>query len=151
MENYGVAYRSRLLDIDALLAASPQRTTTVAHLGGVAIECRLKALIVRYHAINEWGDKSNRPKDPRTLQPIMRTSHALFPAVKLMDKLYKKAMADPHFIRHLDAVNYPVGASDTDFIGLRYSSQDINVTNITNWQRSFAYVQRWLEKNEKLL
>jgi hypothetical protein len=151
MEDYEEAYRQRLLDINALLAADPKRTTAAAHVGGVAIECRLKALIISYHEILEWGEKSRRPKDPRTSQPIQRTSHALFAAVKQMDVLYKKAMTDQHFIRHLNAVNYPVGASETDFIALRYSSRNLNEANMEGWKRSFSYVQNWLEKNEKLL
>lgn len=55
MEDYERAYKNRLLDIDALLAANVPRITAATHLGGVAIECRLKALVITYHSIKEWA------------------------------------------------------------------------------------------------
>lgn len=90
MEDYEAAGGSRMLDIAVLLAATPPRTTAAVHLGGVAIECRLKAIIVKYHQIAAWGDLSGRKGDPRYRQPIPRTMHALLPAIKLVDNLYKK-------------------------------------------------------------
>ena len=151
MEEYERAYKNRLLDIDALLAANIPRITAATHLGGVAIECRLKALVITYHSIKEWGEPSKRVGDPRFRVPIGRTSHGLISAVKLMSTLYKKAMADRHFLNHLSDVTYPTGSTVTDFIALRYSSHDLDGQALVNWKRSFDYVIGWLEKNEKLL
>lgn len=151
MENYEEAHRLRLLDVDALLAVAPPRSTAAAHLGGVAVECRLKALILTYHKINVWDEPSKRVGDPRHKRPIQRTSHALRAAVKLMDVLYKKAQADPQFLKHLESVTYPAGANASDFIALRYSGSDLGSEIFPEWRRSLDYVLGWLKKNEVLL
>jgi hypothetical protein len=151
MENYEEAHRQRLLDIDALLAAQIPRSTAAIHLGGVAVECRLKALVLTYHQINAWDESSQRKNDPKHGLRISRTSHALTAALKLMDVLYRKARTDSQFLKHLNAVTYPVGATQTDFIALRYSSSEIREEATEEWKRSLDYVLGWLKKNEALL
>lgn len=151
MENYEKAYRNRVLDIDALLAAEVPRITAATHFGGVAVECKLKSLVINYHNITEWDDLSTRAGDPRFRQPISRTSHGLITAVRLMSELHKKALADRYFLKHLNEINYPTGATVIDFIALRYSSQNLDQQALVNWKRSFDYVIGWLEKNGKLL
>ncbi|NHZ99989.1 hypothetical protein [Massilia sp. CCM 8734] len=151
MENYDAAFKCRIDDISALLGATPPRGVAAVHLGGVAIECRIKALIISYHQITAWGGLSQRPSDPRTGQPILRTSHALAPALKIVDNLYKKALADKLFLKHLGNLTYPTGASAIDFIALRYTSNALSAKTLNEWQTSFKYVVGWLQKNEGLL
>ena len=68
-----------------------------------------------------------------------------------MNDLYLKAKADPEFLKHLNSVTYPVGATETDFIALRYSAHDLDPAALHVWQRSLNYVLGWLKKNENLL
>lgn len=151
MENYDKAHECRLEDIDTLLAGQNPRGTAAAHLGGAAVECRLKALVLRYHNISTWNDKSKRHKDSRYGTPILRTGHGLIAAVRLMQDFYGRAKADPLFLKHLNNVTYPAGQTDTDFIALRYSAQNLEGDSLLQWQNSLKYVLGWLKKNEGLL
>lgn len=151
MENYEKAHECRLLDIDALLAGKNQRGTAAAHLGGAAVECRLKALVLTYHKISTWNDQSKRRKDSRFGKPIPRTGHGLIGAVRLMQDLFDKAKADPLFLKHLNNVTYPAGQTETDFIALRYSAQNLGGASLLQWHNSLKYVLGWLKKNEALL
>ena len=151
MEDYEVAHKNRLSDIDVLLAGPNKRGTAAIHLGGVAVECRLKALIILYHRIAAWDDPSKRPKDAKLGQPIARTGHSLISAVRMMPEIYAKAKADPSFLKHLSNINFPTGSSLIDFIALRYASAEISEPAISSWRESLKYVLGWLKKNEALL
>jgi hypothetical protein len=151
MENYEAAHKCRLLDIDALLAGPNQRITTAAHIGGVVVECRLKALVLTYHKITAWDEVSKRRKDARFGHPIPRTGHGLIAGVRLMQDLFLKAKADPQFLMHLNRVTHPTGATAIDFIALRYSAHDMDRETLLVWRKSLDYVLGWLKKNENLL
>lgn len=150
MEDYAGAFLARHLDVQALLAHQVPRNTAALHLAGVTIECRLKELVVAYHTLAAWDNPSARRNDPRHGTPIPRPGHSLRAALRLLDGLYRKALADPRFLTHLDRVNHPTGASVVDFIALRYSSGDINAASMMEWQKSFDYVLGWLKKNENV-
>jgi hypothetical protein len=150
MENYAGACESRLKDVTALLGCVPPRSVAAAHLGGIAIECRIKALILDYHKIANWGDQSRRPKDAMRNQSIARPGHSLIAALRQMDDLRRKAMADKYFIEHLDRLTHPAGSTALDFIDLRYRADELGKETLHNWHRSLKYVQGWLEKNEGL-
>jgi len=151
MENYEKAHECRLLDIEVLLAGQNQRGTAAAHLGGTAVECRLKALVLTYHKISTWDEPSKRRKDSRCGIPIPRTGHGLIGAVRLMQGLFDKSKADHLFLKHLSNVTYPAGQTDTDFIALRYSTQNLEGASLQQWHISLKYVLGWLNKNEALL
>lgn len=151
MEDYQKAHELRLQDIDCLLAGPNKRMIAAAHLGGVAVECRLKALIAVYHQIAEWDQPSRRPRDPKRGTPIPRTGHSLIAGVRLMPDIYAKAKADPLFLGHLSNLNFPLGSTVNDFIALRYSSTEPDEELMTSWKESLNYVLGWLKKNEALL
>ncbi|WP_295385434.1 hypothetical protein [uncultured Thiodictyon sp.] len=65
-----------------------------------------------------------------------------------MNDLYRKAKADPFFLMHLNRLMHPKGATDVDFIALRYSAEEQSETEIREWQHSLDYVCGWLRKNE---
>lgn len=150
MENYAGAFVARNLDVDALLDHRSPRTTAAVHMAGATVECRIKELIVAYHSLLNWGDLSGRTKDPKSGTPIVRPGHSLVGALRLMNDVYKKALADPRFLTHLDRVNHPTGASSIDFIALRYSASDIHADSMVEWSKSYNYVLGWLLKNEKV-
>ena len=150
LEDYEQASPSRQTDVETLLINANQRTTAAVPLGGIAVECKLKALIIKYHNIGAWDDCSRRKKDPKLGQGISRPGHSLFASVKLMDGIYRKAKTDPLFLMHLERIMHPAGATASDFIELRYSASDIDEASINDWQQSFRYVMGWLLKNEDI-
>lgn len=150
MEDYEQASASRHADVDALLTGTNPRAIAAAHLGGVAVECKLKSLVAKYHEIVSWDDNSRRKKDPRLGQPIARPGHGLIAALRLMDLVYRKAKADPMFLKHLDRVMHPAGATSLDFIELRYVAKELDNNSLSSWKQSFLYVLNWLKKNEAI-
>jgi hypothetical protein len=147
MEDYLGAHKARIADVEVLLAAMSKRSTAAAHLGGVAVECRLKDLVLKYHDIAAWGDASRRAKDPLHNNPIPRPGHGLVGSLRLMKMLYARALADHLFLQHLGRINHPMGATASDFIDLRYSGEEINAMACGEWKRSLEYVVGWLDKN----
>jgi len=101
MEDYAGAHEARSKDVEALLAVQPPRATAAAHLGGIAVECRLRALVVHYHRLTNWNDLSGRAKDPKSKQPIARPGHGLLNALQTMDAIYRRAKADSLLLIHL--------------------------------------------------
>jgi hypothetical protein len=148
MEDYAGACTERYRDVEALLQSNPMRSTAAVHLGGIAVECQIKALVLRYHRICVWNEKGERAQDAFFKKPIARPGHNLVAAVKQMTRLYEKAKADPLFLKHLDGVMHPVGSRDADFIGVRYSATALESNALQPWQKSLDYVRGWLKKNE---
>lgn len=148
MEDYAGACTARHLDVDALLTAEPKRCTAAAHIGGIAVECQIKALILAYHRIGSWSEQGRHPRDPYFGKSVERPGHHLLSAVKVMARLYEKAKADPLFLRHLDQVMHPTGSRDADFISMRYAADDLNEATLAAWRESLTYVSGWLKKNE---
>lgn len=148
MENYAGACSARYLDVETLLGSLPPRTVAAVHIGGIAVECRLKALILNYHGITEWNQHGRRARDAYAGRPVQGPGHHLVSALKLMTRLFDKAKADPLFMKHLDQVMHPVGSRDIDFIALRYSANELNGDSLATWRKSLDYVTGWLKKNE---
>lgn len=148
MEDYAGACAARHLDVEALLSSEPKRPTAAAHIGGIAVECQIKALVLSYHGIGAWSEQGRRARDAHYGRPVERPGHHLVSSVKLMARLYEKARADPLFIKHLDKVMHPAGSRDADFIALRYAANDLDGNTLDAWRRSLNYVSGWLKKNE---
>ncbi len=60
MEDFAGAYLARKNDI-TVLPKNQNHTIAIFHLGGIAVECRLKSLLLDYHKINKFFENSNRP------------------------------------------------------------------------------------------
>ncbi len=150
MEDYSSACIARYLDVDALIASEPPRSTAAVHIGGIAVECQIKAQILVYHRISKWTQLGQRPKESYYGRPVDRPGHHLLSAVKVMGRVYERARADPLFIKHLDRLMHPVGSRNADFIDLRYAGSDIAQNSLDDWRQSLKYVDGWLRKNEAL-
>lgn len=148
MEDFAGAYLARKNDLSAL-PKKQHHAIAVFHLGGIAVECRLKSLLLVYHRINRFDENSNRPKDSMYSQPVMNPSHGLLTALKRMPDFHKKAKSDVLLLKHLHTILYPLGSTDVDYIGLRYIPQTSQSQE--DWQKSFDYVCGWLEKNGKTI
>ncbi len=151
MEDYAGAYWDRTKDVKVLLGEKGPREVAAFHLGGIAVECRVKALLACYHGITEWAQPSKRAKDPRRKQPINNPGHDLFGAIRHMASLHKRAKTDPLFLKHLGRILHPTGATATGFIAIRYSSREVPPAELAEWKQSFSYVCGWLRKNEEVL
>ncbi|SJM94295.1 hypothetical protein [Crenothrix polyspora] len=149
MEDYSGAYSARKNDVFELSRLQTDHTIAIFHLGGIAVECRLKSLLFFYHGISEWKHKSLRKKDSMFDQVIINPKHDLTKAIERMPDLYSKAITDAQFIKHLKNVIFPLGSVNPDYINLRYIPHTIQSKE--HWQQSFDYVCGWLEKNEKTI
>lgn len=148
MEDYTGACEARYLDVEALLCFEPMRSTAAIHIGGIAVECQIKALVLVYHGIGAWNEQGRRARDAHYGRSVARPGHSLVSSVKLMARLYEKAKADPLFIKHLDQLMHPAGSRDADFIDMRYAANDLDGVNMDAWRKSLNYVRGWLKKNE---
>lgn len=151
MEDYQSAAEARLLDVEVLLQGANPRCVAASHLGGAAVECRLKALIAKYHKIGEWGEKSSRVGDPKSNQQISNPGHSLASAIKAMPAVYNRAKLDNDFVLHLSRIMHPMGATTMDFIALRYRGVNLASGTLADWRTSFKYVVGWLKKNEVIV
>ncbi|MDI1279652.1 hypothetical protein [Methylobacter sp.] len=146
MDDYTGAYIARKNDISVL---PKHHAIAIFHLGGIAVECRLKSLLLLYHQISDWDQKSRRIKDSMYNQPIANPSHGLLSALRRMSDISRQAKLDKQFLTHLQKILYPLGSTDIDYISLRYIPQ--TTQSQEDWQKSFDYVCGWLEKNERIL
>ena len=148
MEDFAGAYLARKNDI-SVLPKNQHHTIAIFHLGGIAIECRLKSLLLLYHKISEFDEKSNRAKDSMHNQIINNPSHGLLTALRRMPDFNNRAKLDGQFLKNLNKILYPLDRTDIDYISLRYIPQTLQSQE--DWQKSFDYVCGWLEKNEKTI
>ncbi len=146
MEDYSGAYTERKRDVRALLDLE-SHDIAIFHLGGIAVECRLKALLAMYHRIREWEEKSHRRKDSMFGQPVKNPKHSFLTALKRMPELYNQAKKDHNLLKHLQRIFNPLGATTIDFISCRYIAHSSASQEI--WKQSFDYVCGWLKKNER--
>jgi len=149
MEDFTGAYIERKRDTSVLLALQSDHSIAIFHLGGIAIECRLKALIILYHNLHDWKHKSRRQGDDLFDTSIKNPSHRLIEAIQSMPILYDKAKMDAAFLQHLSNIINPLGTSESDYISLRYSSK--TEQPLDGWQKSFNYVCGWLDQNMRFI
>ena len=148
MEDYTGAFLERKQDTDALLLLKKHEIASF-HLGGIAIECRLKALLFLYHQITGWDQTSKRRKDAMFKQEIKNPSHSLLMAIRHMPDLYDRAKLDNDFLTHLHHIIHPLGATNNNYISLRYIPQ--STCSQDDWKRSFDYVCGWLKTNQGIV
>jgi len=149
MEDFANTYKARKHDAFVLFNLKHNHKVAAFHLGGVAIECYLKSLMLTYHKIKNWNETSNRTKDAMFKQPISNPSHSLLNALKHMPDIYKRAKLDKNFMMHINKVMYPLGSTMIDYISIRYTPE----TNSSpeDWHVSFNYVCGWIEKNKEII
>ncbi len=148
MEDFAGAYLARKNDL-SVLPKNQHHAIAVFHLGGIAVECFLKSLLLDYHQIDRFNEISNRRKDSMYNQAVMNPSHGLLTALRRMQDVYEKAKSDNQLLKHLNTILYPLGSTEVDYISLRYIPQSSQ--SHEEWHKSFNYVCGWLEKNGKTI
>ncbi|NOS88052.1 MAG: hypothetical protein HOP34_05835 [Methylococcaceae bacterium] len=154
MEDFTGAYLARKNDIFAL-PRNQNHAVAIFHLGGIAIECRLKAMLLKYHRITKLGfkvsdsEKSKRIGDAMYDNPILNPGHNLLKAIEDMPVLNAAALSDSYFFGHLENIRRPLGLSNPDYINLRYIPDTQQA--ISAWQDSFNYINQWLQQNNRII
>lgn len=149
MEDFTGAYIERKRDTLALLDLQNNHSIAAFHLGGIAIECYLKSLLISYHQLSAWKHKSLKQNDPLFDKPITNPSHRLMEAIQNMSDLYNIAMTDSAFLNHLSRIINPLGEDFPNYISLRYLSGINHPTE--EWLQSFHYVLGWLDQNKRAI
>lgn len=152
-EDYTKAFEERSRDVSILADAG--RCIGAMHLGGMAVECRLKMLILEYHRIAAFGEHGARPKDARLGEPIVNPEHGLVRALKDMRNLWVRARRDTLFLRRLNTLIHPLEAMhdhrDMTYVSIRYTGAEPDTTQMDAWLEAWRYVIGWLQKNLRLV
>jgi hypothetical protein len=158
MEDFRHAYQERLQD--KTLLESADRRTAAMHLGGVTIECLLKAMRVEIDHISDWhipGEKCPTCKAavrPGHLQHhgIENPGHHLFIAIqrwpRLMQRITKMDRAQrDSFIRWIRLLETPT----CHYIDLRYTCDSPSDAEFQQWQEAFKRTHAWLQAQDNNL
>lgn len=146
MEDYRRAYLERALDKNELDGRG--RQVASAHLGGIAIECFLKAIVVQAHGISAWHDpEHNKPQTHGVRNP----GHALMRAVYGVPKLASQyhaliSLGHTDVQSALTKVQQPAPCG---YISLRYEA--VCNFDYADWKRAFDTLHKWISDAEKLV
>lgn len=132
MEDFQAAYLERVKDVVILDAAGRHRAAM--HLGGIAIECLLKAIICTSFpkGINEWKADDSTP-GPGVINPGHSYQKALNSARKYNRRLQLMVQRTPSVIQLLQDVETP----DLHFISMRYSGFEPDPEVYKRWYTSY--------------
>jgi hypothetical protein len=142
MEDYKGAFHDRLADTKVLMEATPSRKNAALHMGGVTIECQLKALIVSVHRIANWQTSTNGET-----HGITNPGHELSAAIKRIAKLHTRVTSSPEVVKWLSDVQ-SLGMS---YIDRRYCSVDLSPPEYQRWRTAYSSLLRWLQKQSTQL
>lgn len=141
MENYEGAYRQRHQDTQVLHQAD--RKTAAMHLGGCAIECLLKAMILAQ--IPDLDQRQWCTKGVSQTDGIKRPGHDLARAVNKHPTLESRIHSNQKVRQWLERVNQPCSGTQS-FIDLRYTDVEPQSEEYQTWWDSYTQLCRWLER-----
>jgi hypothetical protein len=141
MEDYLSSFVQRSLDTKQLYKNG--RKIAAMHMGGIAIECLLKALLVKYHGISRWDERSKL-----TGRKVYNPKHRLDMSVRNIQKLNARLHANLSLIKMMKEVQQPCG---TDFIALRYSGKVPDQESFDRWYQSYISLLQWIIRQSKSL
>jgi hypothetical protein len=140
MEDYYSAFLQRAADV-TILDKNGRRTAAI-HIGGVAIECLLKHMIltsVQKDAIKDWYDGTEKTEDYG--HTYKNPGHDYDEALRCLNTLRHRMKRLPAVWAWLDVVEEP----DGHFIDMRYSGKEPEEEKYTRWYRSYLSLKGWLE------
>lgn len=155
-ENYHKAYLERLADKESLEHAD--RRVGTMHLGGVVIECLIKAMRVETDHVADWHIPNESCPACRALirqgnlqkHGIKNPGHQLMLAIKDWHRLWHRLMSVPH---RQDLINWITLLEDPSvhFIDLRYEHYQPNDGEFNQWCQAFNRFHGWLlQQNQQL-
>ncbi len=154
MEDYRRAYLERLEDKDKLIAHD--RRLAAMHLGGVAIECLLKALLVEVEGVSAWHVSSDkcpscgvaiRPSYPQS-HGVANPGHDLMRAITASSRLKNRLMSHPQRQMLVDWINEIMKPS-CNFIALRYECNPPDDSKFQAWKDAFGRLHFWLCRQDQ--
>lgn len=145
MEDYSSAATDRLADFDVL--SKKRRKVCAIHIGGVYIECLLKAMLCCANNVTEVENRSNRWIINEV--EIYRPSHSLTtgPLRDYLPSIYEDMPED--VLHSLEYIAYP---NDIDYISYRYvSSATVSDEEYDEWYCNFINVFDYLQEKKREL
>ncbi|HYO51286.1 hypothetical protein [Archangium sp.] len=137
VDDYDGARFPRLRDVHSLNEAG--RYIGAWHLGGMALECLIKAGIVHSLGLTHWRDDTH-PTNPRN------PKHILMDGIKeLPTQIQLALLSDPSFITDLATVQTPPGPNFA-YVALRYCGQSPTDADHQKWLAAYRRVLRAIHK-----
>lgn len=137
MENYDDAYLARRADVETLNQG--QRKVGAANMGGYAIECLLKSILVPYSMRSSGKCKPSHMK-----------THDLIELITQINPIFDKIEPDSPVTEWIDTVFRPDRTKT--FIGLRYQGETVMDAEYDNWYQAYTSLRDWLlEERDWLL
>lgn len=131
MEDYLGAFYERVLDTKVLEQAA--RKVATVHLGAIAIECLLKAMIVERYSIDGWKQNMNG-----TLHGIVNPGHDLISAIHSIPEL--RSRIPNSMLGYISLLQTP----KLDYIDMRYDCEDIDDEILQKWVEAYKRIRGWL-------
>jgi len=141
MEDFRTAFSQRCMDVEAL--HEKQRYVASMHIGGVAVECLLKAIICddlpdNAQGKKEWYDKEKRNNPGHT---VCNPGHDYGRALRSHNDLYWfVTRKHPYVLQWLDKVESP----ECHFINMRYVGQEPDERRYQSWYDAYQKLVGWL-------
>jgi hypothetical protein len=145
MEDFRAAFYQRDKDVEVL--HEKQRRVAAMHMGGVAVECLLKAMICAVLPDNDQGEKEWYDKEERNNpgHTISNPGHRYMKALSLHNHLYTYIVKRRrHVLQWLAKVEYP----EHHFIDIRYVSKEADDKKYKSWYDAYHKLVEWLLKQE---
>lgn len=139
MEDFQAAFFARHQGVVAL--HDKKRFIAAMHMGGVAVECLLKAMLCAKLPSNasgerEWKTDSNDPG-----HTIGNPGHSHLRALRYHQSLYRRVMqGNQHVLQWLDKVQNP----QCHFIDMRYVGQEPDEGKYHTWYDAYHKLIGWL-------
>ncbi|RFP62955.1 MAG: hypothetical protein BJG00_001970 [Limnothrix sp. CACIAM 69d] len=147
IEDYESAHLERAID-QSILDKGDRRIASM-HMGGIAIECRLKALILGHFPEKQRDWKPN-PKSKHQHSHhcnIFNPGHDLHQALNELDKLGVVKAPDENNENIQDAlatIQNPLPGYS--FINLRYYGGSLEALDYEGWETQYQIFKTWLDQ-----
>ncbi len=141
MEDFQAAFNERHRDVIAL--HEKKRLIASMHMGGIAVECLLKAkLYEELHpntkGYKEWYDKEKKIPVGHT---ICNPGHSLVSALRSNNRLYQRVSPNHLYVLlWLHKIENP----ECHFIDMRYIGKEPDESKYTSWYDAYRKLVGWL-------
>jgi hypothetical protein len=140
MEDFQAAFFQRHQDVEVL--HDKQRLIASMHMGGIAVECLLKAMLCATLPRNasgerEWNTGSNNPG-----HTVYNPGHSYIRALRSHNRLYNRVMSgNQHILQWLERIENP----ECHFIDMRYIGKEPDDVRYRSWYDAYRRLIGWLQ------
>ncbi|MBD2553056.1 hypothetical protein H6G51_07175 [Limnothrix sp. FACHB-708] len=144
IEDYASAFVERAQD-QAVLAKADRRIAAM-HMGGIVIECRLKALILGYFPENQryWRPHPRSEHQPSQHCNISNPGHNLEEALNKLEEIGVIPSPSSQIRDALTAIQNPLPGYP--FINLRYYGGSLEASDYERWKVNYQALTTWLNR-----